>query len=328
MSWKPDVFTRARLKLTALYVIAIIVVTVVFSVTLYLNLTNDLKESVDGNLKENVDQESFIEDRSRGILSTLLLIDGGIIVLSGAAGYLFAGFTLRPIRSAVEAQERFTADAAHDLRTPLAVIRTQAEVLLRGKEALPEKAVRTLESILDETKDLSGITEDLLILARRDDATAPMPGTARASLDGTARDVAERIGQLARDKGVGIRLVGIPSCRVRMDDGDLKRVLSNVMDNAVRYSPEGGVVTVDATAEEPGLVTIRVADRGPGIPEKDLPHVFDRFYKADGARHSGGNGLGLSIVKQLVEAQGGSVTIANVPDGGTTVAIRLVTEKP
>ena len=302
--------------------IAMLIVTAIFSVALYFNLTNDLRESVSGSLREEINQEHFFEDRSHDVLMVLLLVDGVILLVAAASSYIFAGYTLKPIKIMMTAQERFAADAAHELRTPLAVIQTQIEVFLRGQESLSAKTKHLLSSVLDETKSLTSITEDLLVLAREDAGAKPAVLDS-VSVSEVAAEAVRDVQALAQSKGIELKIENESTAMVRGSRNGLKRIFINVIDNAVKYTDHGGHVQVAIEDANPDMVTIQIKDDGLGISKTDLSHIFDRFYKADNARQSAGSGLGLSIVKQLVESYGGSVAIESEPDKGTTVTVCL-----
>ena len=321
-TWRSDVFSRARFKLTALYMIVMLIVTAIFSLALYFNLTNDLRESVSGSLREEINQEHFFEGRSHDILMILLLVDGVILLVSTVSSYIFAGYTLKPIKTMMTAQERFAADAAHELRTPLAVIQTQIEVFLRGQESLSTKTKHMLVSVLDETKNLTTITEDLLLLAR-EDAAVKQSALDSISVSEITTEAVQDVQALAQSRGIELKIGNESSIMVQGSRNGLKRIFINIIDNAVKYTDHNGYVLVTFEETNTDMAVIRIKDDGRGISKTDLLHIFDRFYKADNARQSPGSGLGLSIVKQLVESYGGSVAIESEPDKGTTVTIRL-----
>ncbi len=318
-----DLFRRARLKLTGLYVLVMLVVTLLFSVSLYANLRTDLHESIRGSLRADVDQKLFFQERDSGILEDLLLADAVVLAISAAAGYAFAGYALRPIRTVLANQEQFAADAAHELRTPLAVMRTQVEVQLRDKEPLPAKARATLQSVLDEVNGLARMTDHLLILAREHRTALPPERLEPVDVAAIAAQTAARLRPAADAKRIALEILPSPPLRVRAEEAGFTRILGNLMGNAVKFAGAGGRVSVSWSAEPGGEARVVVRDDGPGIAEKDLPHVFERFYKADRAHGGGGSGLGLAIVKRFAEQYGGSVGIKSAPGKGTDVTVRL-----
>lgn len=213
-------------------------------------------------------------------------------------------------------QGRFTADASHELRTPIAVIRSHAEVALRQPRPAEEYAA-VLEAVLAGTTRVEGVLEGLLLLARAD--AGGQAGREPVALLGLAEEV---VAELPED-GPAVR-VGGDDVHVFADPVQIELVLRNLLSNAVRHTPPAGEVRVHvALAGDDAL--LEVADTGEGIPQDALPHVFERFFRADDARSRdrGGAGLGLSIVRTVVERHGGTVTIESEPGRGTTVRVRL-----
>ncbi len=216
---------------------------------------------------------------------------------------------------------RFTADASHELRTPLTAIRTEAEVALA--RPLPEAEYRQLlGSILEECDRLTRLTDQLLALAREDAASARQ---AREPVDlaSLAEDVAETLRPLAEARGLRLDLKAEGPLVIRGDGPRLRQVLFNVLDNALKYTPEGTVTIQVARRGQAAVLTVQ--DTGIGIPAEHLPRVFDRFYRVDKARsrEQGGTGLGLSITRSIVTAHGGMIELASTPGRGTTCTVML-----
>jgi heavy metal sensor kinase len=217
---------------------------------------------------------------------------------------------------------RFTADASHELRTPLTAIRTEAEVAL-GKPLAPAEYQQLLGSVLEECERLTRLIDQLLALARED---AGAVGMARepCDLSGLIRDVVETMRPLAEVRGLRLHAGKDGPLLVSGDGARLRQVFYNVLDNAIKYTPEGGSVTVVCSRDDRGA-TVTVKDTGIGISAEHLPHVFDRFYRVDKARSraEGGTGLGLSIAKGIVAAHGGSIELRSTPGEGTTCTVLL-----
>jgi heavy metal sensor kinase len=217
---------------------------------------------------------------------------------------------------------RFTADASHELRTPLAAIRTEAEVAL-SKPLDPEECRHLLGSILEECARLTLLTEQLLALAR-EDAGVARQAQEPVDLTTLVRDAAETMRPLAESRGVELRCETAGAAEVRGDAARLRQVLYNLLDNAIKYTPERGMVWVSAGRRGRDAV-VTVQDTGVGIPPEHLSRVFDRFYRVDKARsrEEGGTGLGLSIARSIVTAHGGRIELTSTPGHGTTCTVTL-----
>jgi two-component system sensor histidine kinase MprB len=211
-------------------------------------------------------------------------------------------------------QHQLVTDASHELRTPLTSLRTNVEVLHRVNELSPEERERLLADVVDQTDELTGLVASLVELARGEE---PSSDVEDLSLDEVVADVVARSESHARTKDVRLDAEMDPSC-VRAGRARLERAIANLLDNAVKWSPNHGEVEV---VTRDGAVVVR--DHGPGIAPEDLPHIFDRFYRSPAARGLPGSGLGLAIVRQVAEADGGSVRASNHPDGGAVLELRL-----
>jgi heavy metal sensor kinase len=221
---------------------------------------------------------------------------------------------------------RFTADASHELRTPLTAIRTEAEVAL-GRPLHEADCQQLLGSILEECDRLTRLTDQLLALAREDVAAARQ---ARAPVDLAAlvQSVAETMRPLAESRGLRLDVEAGGPLVVHGDGPRLRQVLYNVLDNAIKYTPEGTVTVQVARRGRAAVITVH--DPGIGIPAEHLPRVFDRFYRVDKARsrEQGGTGLGLSIAQSIVAAHAGTIELTSTPGRGTTCTVTLPEGSP
>ncbi len=217
--------------------------------------------------------------------------------------------------------QRFTADASHELRTPISVIRTEVEVALNKPVA--EDLQNLLGSILEECERLTCITDQLLMLSR-EDAGISHSRQEVVNLTEVASDVAKTMKPLADGRNVTLSAVTNGEVVVTGDEDRLKQVVYNLLDNAIKYTQEGGSVEVTVEDGNDG-VSLSVRDTGIGIAPEHIPHVFARFYRVDKARTraEGGTGLGLSIVESIATAHGGTVAIESEPGKGTTVTVSL-----
>jgi signal transduction histidine kinase len=256
-------------------------------------------------------------------LLVLLLSGGGLGLLLALAGAWFlAGRALLPIQQAFRRQREFVADAAHELRTPLTVLRAATD-LLQQRRAEPLAAHGDLlDDVRAEVAHLERLTGDLLALARSDLETVEL-AVADVDLRALLADAARRATPLAEERGIVLSCaVGEAPLVIEADPDRLHQVTMIVLDNAIKYTPEGGRITVEATRHG-GEAVATIRDTGEGIPAEHLPRLFDRFYRADHARARGGTGLGLAIAQSLVHAHGGQIAVTSNAGDGTTVRIRL-----
>jgi heavy metal sensor kinase len=287
-----------------------------------------------------------------------------LLLAACAGGYWMSGRALRPVREITRAAERiearnlsdrlplsgtgdeldrlsatlngmfgrleesfrrvtqFTADASHELRTPVAVIRATAEVA-RGKPRSEPEYAQALDRILAESERITRLIEDLMLLARAD---AGADGISLAPMD-LARVVEEACREarvLAEAAGLRLTLAGTAAAAVRGDEHALHRLTAILLDNAVKYTPRGGEVTVRLRAEA-GMAVVEVRDTGIGIAGEDLPHIFERFYRAskDRSRATGGTGLGLAIARWIAERHAGEIAVESRPGAGSVFALRI-----
>lgn len=231
------------------------------------------------------------------------------------------------VDSALEQQRRFTADASHELRTPVALIRAEAEVALSSGDATDGEYRAALEATRDGSRQLSRIVEDLFLLARADAGqTLVVPQQMR--LDDMVRSTIQSLRPLADAKGIALETRPLPVVVYRGDEGLLRRALANLVDNAIKYSSRGARVEIKLEPAGDAYV-ITVTDSGPGIAPKDQPHLFERFYRGDSSRAhaetaaSAGAGLGLAIARDVAELHGGTLSLRHSTDTGSVFEIRL-----
>ncbi len=221
----------------------------------------------------------------------------------------------------LDAQRRFTANAAHQMRTPLTLLRTQASYALRGSnEGEWQEAIR---AIVATTRQITRLTNQLLSLAKAEPQGHP-PQRDPLDLVAVTRDILVEHGALAVERGIDLAFEVAPSGGAALVDADpalLRDLIVNVVDNAVRYTPAGGTVTVSAQREDDGSAVLRVEDTGPGIPAAQRALVFERFYRVPG-NEADGSGLGLAIVKEIADAHHATVTLAAGAEGGLVVEVR------
>jgi signal transduction histidine kinase len=255
----------------------------------------------------------------------LILVPVGLVglLLSGVGGLFMSRRAMQPVKDSFQRQRTFVADASHELKTPLALVRINADVIKRNPTD-PEN-LWVVEDQLSEIDRMDRLLSDLLTLARLD--------TGRLDVEDKPFDLTIVAGEtagrfLARAAEEGVRLeVEVPDeLPARGDPEKTGQILAALLDNAMRYTPKGGSITVSGRLLD-GRAEANVTDTGPGIAAEHLPHIFDRFYRAEAARTraGGGTGLGLSIARDLARAQDGDLLAGNVPDGGASFTLRLPT---
>lgn len=229
--------------------------------------------------------------------------------------------TLEQIERLFQTQQRLLADVSHELRTPLTAVRGNLDLIRHMGEADPE----LMDIIEEELERMTRLIGDLLLLARADTGGLPLEREP-VELDNVLFEVYRQVCRLARE--VEVKLVEVDQVCVMGDADRLKQLLLILVDNATKYTPEGGVVSLSLSRQD-GWAHLSVTDTGVGIPPEDLPHIFDRFYRVDKARSraQGGSGLGLSIAKWIAQAHGGGIDVTSEVGEGTTFTIKVPLRK-
>lgn len=336
-------FETTRLKLTAFYLLIIMVISVLFSFAIYSRIDAELKrfERVQVRIQSENENLSItssnlvrrygrpapevLEEARTRLIVTLGFINLAILALAGGAGYFLAGRTLKPIKDTLDEQNRFITDASHELRTPLTSLRSEIEVALREKDLSQKDAVKILESNLQEVVSLQTLSDNLLELAQDGNTlnTSEM-------IDISTKDLIEKsikkVEPLAKKKQILIEnkikdrnVIGVPD--------RLTEVFVILLDNAIKYSPENSKVKI-VSSERKNQTIISVVNSGKGIYEDDLALIFDRFYrsnKSGSASSEKGYGLGLSIAKKIVEAHDGQIFAESILNKETKFSVLLKT---
>ncbi len=273
-------------------------------------------------------QDRTAEQQTLDAIRSVLLVGGLVVVLIAFGfGAFYASRALVPIReslvqqrAALRRQREFAADASHELRTPLTVIRSSVEHLRRNPgEGAAVTSREALDDIDAEVGHLTALVEDLLLLARSDSGAI---GLTRLPVDlgDVAADGAGALVKMAADRDVHLALDPEPAI-VDGDHARLRQLTVILVDNAIRHTPRGGSVRVRVRTDQ-REATLQVDDDGSGILPEDMPHVFERFWRAPGAA-VGGTGLGLAIAKSIVDLHDGRIVVSNRPDGGARFIVRL-----
>jgi signal transduction histidine kinase len=258
-----------------------------------------------------------LEEEYTTLIATFAAAAFAALLLVASAGYVLVRKSTAPVERSMDQMRRFMADAAHELRTPVTVLHTRAEVMLaQGRDA--ERDGAALQAIMHETSRLGEVLDNLLTLARAD---AGERSVARETvyLDDVAADTVQTVRALAERKGVALEVGRFEEAGVAGDETLLRRLLLIVLDNAIKYTRTGGRVRLDVTATD-GQRSVAVSDSGIGIPPEQLPHIFERFYRGEGARREAeGAGLGLAIARWIADLHGARITVAPEPQGTRVV---------
>lgn len=269
------------------------------------------------------DTTSVDAEISSQLVRSLELGAGGIVAIVLIA-LLLSRWALKPVERAWEQQRQFVADASHELKTPLAVILANTQILKSDESIIPEESRRWIERASDEAERMRGLVEELLELARTEDGASSTKAYAPVDLSSLVEGDALQFDAVAYERGCEIEANVVDGISVLGDQEQLERLLKTLIDNACKYAARG--TTVKVTLEKNGSHALFVAtNQGESIPEEDLPHVFDRFWRSDKARarSSGGYGLGLAIAKGIAESHGGKIWATSDDVRGTSFYVKL-----
>jgi signal transduction histidine kinase len=330
-------FHSATLKLTLWYLAIVMAISVMFSGVLYSVTTHELNRGLRNETQRfyrQIPDDFQLDPRFKPlrpdarpsehrILVQLIALNTFVLIGAGFASYYLARRTLEPIEAAHEQQKRFTANVTHELRTPLTAIRMESEVaLLDAKNTAPQLR-GIITSNLEEVDKLEALINNLLRLANLE-ANEVQEQFAPVDTKTTASAAIEQVKKIAEAKSVTLG-ANLKSATVLGDRETLTQLLVILLDNAVKYSSAGSTITT-TTAGKGDHVTLTVSDQGSGIDAETLPHIFDRFYRADSSRNKEqitGFGLGLSIAKTITELHHGTIELTSKPGKGTTATVTL-----
>jgi signal transduction histidine kinase len=251
----------------------------------------------------------------------LLILNSEALVCSSIFSYFLARRTLHPMEEAMDTQSRFSSDASHELRTPLTALRTRNEVALRKSELTLREAKTVIQTSVEQTIKLEKLSDGLLRLSRNDRTNLQKTPV---TLSDVVTEATNRIIEPAQVKHINIDDT-LPDITVMGDAESLTQIVTILLDNAIKYSQAGGTIHLEGESKgKYGLLHVR--DEGIGIRATDLPHIFERFYRADYARTKYGNhgyGLGLSIAKKLIIQNKGDISVESTLDEGTIFTLTL-----
>jgi two-component system, OmpR family, sensor histidine kinase CiaH len=321
-------------RLAASYLAVIMILSLAFSFVIYKESSHELGRQIpptslfspapdtgsgDGFGSYHHFFEQRIDEARSRLLGRLIFLNIGVLLGGAALSYYLARRTLQPIESAMEAQSRFVTDASHELRTPLTAILTSNEVALRKAGLTLPQAKKLIRSNTEEMSRLKLLSDSLLSLSKTDAALRLEP----ISLQDVASDAMNQILPAAQHKKITIDDTTAP-IKVLGDTAALTQAATIILDNAIKYSPKKSTIYLTAQTEN-GFGTLEVRDEGLGIAATDLPHIFERFYRADPARtaETGGHGIGLSIAHKIVEQHKGRLTVTSATGQGSTFTLSI-----
>lgn len=326
-----ELFKSASLKLTGWYLLIIMLICISFSTVIYQVSSNELMRRlpprtfvttngyfIDSSALDDVRDRLAAEGRA-SLVRNLFLANVAALAIGGGVSYWLARRTLQPISEAHEVQTRFISDASHELRTPLTAMHAENEIALRDPDLTKTQMRDLLKSNLEEVDKLQSLSERLLQLTNGKDI--PM---SEVQMDDMAIEAMNRTLIAAQAKDIAIEN-NVGRAKLRGNAESLTDLLTILLDNAVKYSPEKSQIVMSSKIDG-RYAQIDIRDHGIGIKASDLPHIFDRFYRADPSRNKqqiAGYGLGLSIAKKIVDLHDGTIDAASTPGKGTTFKVRI-----
>ncbi|MGF1480683.1 MAG: sensor histidine kinase [Cyanophyceae cyanobacterium] len=252
---------------------------------------------------------------------------GGVATLGlvGIGGFWLTQKSIEPIEQSFHQLKQFTADASHELRGPLTAIKASVDVMCNHPERIHPKDAKKISAIANATSQMTNLTEDLLYLARTDGTRAVSDDKWHSvALNPMLQGLVDLLEPFAQDKNIALKFESSTKAYVMGDDAQLSRLFSNLLENALQYTPEGGRVTIRLMKNSISAL-ISVEDTGIGIAADQIPFVFDRFWRADKARsrRQGGTGLGLAIAQAIAQRHRGKITVTSQVNVGTSFQVRL-----
>lgn len=328
-------FEKTRIKLTTWYLLIIMTVSLLFSLIIYsmINIEFTSIEHRQAQIRSDIstqfspgqkrmNQIIFLdvkEARFR-LISRLALINLGILIFAGGAGYFLAGRTLRPIKEALEEQNRFITDSSHELRTPLTTLRTEIEVCLMNKKLTLPQAKKALASNLEEVMQLQLLSDRLLELSIKEEKLNEYIFS-DINIEEIINEAINKTKKLAENKKINLDSTVKPQ-KLHADREKLIELFVILIENAIKYNPKNSKIEIYSKKSRNHLVVF-VKDNGKGIPKDELPHIFDRFYRTDNSRNASGFGLGLSIAKKITKEHGGNIKAESKLNQGSTFIVTL-----
>lgn len=315
-------FDQAKIKLTFFYVLIMTLIIIFFSSILFFTLEKNTRDIIDEVEVTQSIKEELYSRQTDNLQNIIIISDLFILILITISSYYLAHKTLKPIKDSLDSQKKFTADASHDLRTPLAIMRTENEVLIQNPNSSIIDYRQVVRSNLEEISKMSSLVEDLLLIARTEN-TLDVSNLEKVDLKNSLNILIQKNQKQFENKHLKLEIENELSVYLKINKYNLERALQNILQNAINYTKENGTISFK-TQLIGKCVELVIEDTGVGISEKDLPNIYYRFYKAEHSRNdNSGSGLGLAITKQIIEQNGGSISLSSEMGVGTKVTIIL-----
>lgn len=335
-------FQSARLKLTAWYLLILMLISISFSLVIYRFLSAEISRfahlqrfrierrflgpDMVPQFQISVDNE-LVDETKRHLAVSLLIINGAILVFSGGLGYVLAGRTLLPIKEMVDEQNRFISDASHEFRTPLTALKSNFEVSLRDPRLRIAEARTIIKESLDDVNKLQTLSDELLKLSHYQHQNTNH-NFEIISVDSFIKDSIKKVTSQSNQKSISVNYVK-NNYKITGNKANLTELMVILLDNAIKYSPNNSEINIGIKKND-GYVKIEVIDKGIGISKKDIPHIFERFFRSDEARtkaDAGGFGLGLSIAQRIVKVHGGEISVQSELGKGSVFSFTIPSVK-
>lgn len=324
-------FQSATVKLTVWYAAIVISISILFSIIIYSIASSEVGSRIhnlqistpppssqaEAMIIESI-RQAQIDEANGNLIGSLIITNLAIWLAGGFGSYYLARRTLRPIERAHEAQSRFTSDASHELRTPLASMKVELEVALRDQALHKDEMRELLESNLEEVNKLTMLSHTLLQLSRLEHGKIPRD---KIDLGTLTQSIVKRFNKTHNR----ITLHNMRKLHVIANELSIEELLTILLDNALKYSPDNSQIDI-TLIKQPLMSGFKITNSGEGISPENLPHIFNRFYRADESRTNGsqkGYGLGLSLAKKIVELHNGELSVSSAPQHETTFKVLL-----
>jgi two-component system, OmpR family, sensor histidine kinase CiaH len=319
---KDNLFLKAKLKLTALYIIILIAVLTAFSIALYYSFANNINDAIGDEFENDQTQAIVVNNTLNQLRLIIFITDGAALCIFGGLSYLLAVSTLKPIKIALDREEQFSSDVSHELKTPITLMQTNLEVLLREKKLKLSDFKEIAKDNLIETRHMGNIIDQLLFLTRSKEVDTPIDQKI-FSISKSLEQAVNSFKTYAEQKKIEINC-SIGDVSFLGDEQQIKRAIINLIKNAIDYNKPGGSIFISLKKEKQYL-ELKVKDSGIGMEEEQIPRIFERFYQIEKSRKrkEGNSGLGLSIVKKIISMHKGKIYVQSEPGHGTTFIINL-----